>query len=266
LGDRGDRIRIVISHTWVLPQKERQEIRCLKGHMPFGLHSYLPRPAIYITLFRYPVDRMISQYTHVLRTSDHYLHNEVTSKNMSLCDFVSSGISLELTNHQTRLISGIENEPMSAAILEIAKRNLQDRFVAFGLSERFDESLILFKRLLGWRNIFYVRQNVTRSRPSQHEIPIETIRIIEKYNTFDLELYDFAEQKFEDQICEQRASFESELRTFQRLNRVYAIAWRMPQYGIYKVRSLVRKLLLQQDDLFFAAPGLLKSVTGVRQP
>jgi len=235
-----------------LPKKERQKIRCLRGHMPFGLHNYWTQSAIYITLLRHPVARIISHYYYVLRTPGHYLHNKVTSKKMSLSDYVDSGVSPELTNGQTRLISGVEkvdsvngNEPVSADILEVAKRNL-NHFAAVGLSERFDESLILFKRLLGWKNIFYVEQNVTRSRPSIQEISRQTIRIIENHNKLDLELYEFAKQKFEQLICEQGASFKSELRTFQRLNKVYGIAWggyNLPRYGIHKVKVLVRNLL-----------------------
>lgn len=239
-----------------LSEIERQKIRCLKGHMPFGLHKYLPRPAAYITLLRNPVDRIISHYYYVLRTPSHYLYNVVTSENMSLSDYVSSGISPELTNGQTRLISGVErvdsitgDEPVSADILEIAKRNLQDYFIVGGLSERFDESLILFKSLLRWRNIFYIKQNVTRSRPSKREIPRKTMEVIEKHNKLDMELYEFAKQMFEEQIREQGASFKDELRTFQLLNKAYGAVgkgYNLPRSGIHKVKAVVRSLLNTQ--------------------
>lgn len=236
-----------------LPERERQEIKCLKGHMPFGLHNYLPRSATYITLLRHPVDRIISHYYYVLRIPNHYLHNELTSKKMSLSDYVSSGISPELMNAQTRLISGVEkvdsvtgNEPVSADVLEIAKRNLRDCFAAFGLSEMFDESLVLFKGLLGWRNIFYAKQNVTRNRSSKQEIPRKTIKIIENYNKLDLELYKFAKQTFQELIRKQGPSFKGELRTFQRLNKIYGPAlkgYNLSRFGIHKVKVMIGSLL-----------------------
>lgn len=234
-----------------LREEQRRKIRCLKGHMPFGLHHHLPRPATYITLLRDPVDRIISHYYYVLRNPSHYLYNKVTSKNMNLSDYVSSGISAELTNGQTRLLSGAEkvdlvigSEPGSAGILEIAKENLQNYFVAVGLSERFDESLILFKRTLGWRNVFYVKQNVARIRPSKRDIPRKTIEIIEKHNQLDMELYEFAKQMFEEQIRKHGASFKDELRTFQLLNRVYGPAWKacnLPRRGIGKIKNLLTR-------------------------
>ena len=40
-------------------------------------------------------------------------------------------------------------------MLEQAKHNLRDDIVYFGLTERFDESLVLAKRRLGFRSILY---------------------------------------------------------------------------------------------------------------
>lgn len=215
-----------------LPEKQKQKIRCLKGHMPFGLHRYLSQPAVYITLLRHPVERMVSHYYYVLGKPRHYLHNEVAARKMSLSDYVSSGMSPELMNGQTRSISGIRelvwengNEAASADILAMAKGNL-DHFAVIGLSERFDESLILCKRLLGWRNVFYVKQNVTGSRPPKREISRETLKVIENHNELDLELYGLAKQRLQQLVREQGASFGAELRAFQTLNKLYAATYR----------------------------------------
>lgn len=249
----GAKVRQSINEFKNLPEEERRRIRCLMGHMPFGLHQYLPRPATYVTLVRHPVDRVISHYHYVLRNAEHYLHHEVASRNMSLREYVSSGISPELTNGQTRLISGVPevdtvtgDQAVSADVLETAKANLQDHFAAVGLTDSFDESLVLFKRLLGWGNICYVRRNVTRDRPSKEEIPGETIRVIEKFNEFDLQLYGFAKERFEDVIARRESSFRNELRAFNVVNNAYSIAWKannLRSHGIRKAKVAARNFL-----------------------
>ena len=88
-------------------QKRRLEIKLLRGHMPFGLHEYLPNSSEYITLMRGPVDRIISYYYYLIRTPAHYLYDEVISQNMTLEKFVCSEITTEMDNHQVRLISGV---------------------------------------------------------------------------------------------------------------------------------------------------------------
>lgn len=248
----GGDVRKSITEFKSLPEEERQGIRCLKGHMAFGLHEYLPRPAVYVTMLRNPVDRVISHYYHVLETPGNILHHEIVSKNMSLRDYVSRAVTPQLTNGQTRLISGVEradsitgSDPVSAEIFERALSNLRDRFDILGICERFNESLILFKRHLGWRNTLYVRRNVARGRPSLEEVPRETIEIIEDQNEFDLELYDFAKRRFEELVLEQGAAFEKELQSFKRLNAAYDTAWRMynlSERGLRKVTAAVRTL------------------------
>lgn len=212
-----------------LPEKRRAEIRYLGGHIPFGLHEYLPCPSTYITILREPVDRVISHYYHVLRTPRHPFYDE--SKNMSLQDYVSSGIFSDLSNGQTRWISGVTevgvlptSRPLPTETLEIAKRNLQEHFTVVMLTERFDESLILLKRALGWRtrNILYTKHHVGRNRPPKDEIASDTLKLIERYNELDIQLYEFAKQMFEERISQQDSSFRRDLQTFELCNKVYS--------------------------------------------
>lgn len=67
-----------------------------------------------------------------------------------------------MANMQTRAISGqIEvlnflppYEKMTDDALDCAKRNLRINFKCAGVIERFDESLLIMKRKLGWRKIY----------------------------------------------------------------------------------------------------------------
>ena len=202
----------------LLPEQARSRIRVLQGHFPFGLHEHLSVPADYLTILRDPVNRIISMYYWIHGNDDHVLNTLVRS--MSLKDFADSGFEIT-TNHQTSLISGLPPNTDKRA-LAVAKENLQGQITAFGLNERFDESLLLFKQRLGWKHVFYSRRNVTKSRPRRSEVPASVLEVIQKHNSLDLQLYEFARQTFDETIRALGPSFQEEVRRFQRINKIWA--------------------------------------------
>lgn len=196
-----------------LSVQQREAIRCVRGHMWFGLHRHLERRAVYITLIRHPVERIVSHYYHILRSPDHPLHEAVVHSNMTLRDYVRSGLTLELANDQTRELAGAHDDNAAAACgsvtartLELAKQNIRDHFVAVGLTERFDESLALFQRRLGWTNVSYELRNVGANCPRLDDIPREALGAVEACNEIDLELYEFARKHFEEMLREEHVS------------------------------------------------------------
>ncbi len=195
-----------------MPQNERDKIDLFSGHMPFGLHKYFNRDCNYITILRNPVDRVISHYYYVLRTPHHYLYDEVTSSGMSLKDYVSSKISTELHNGQVRLLSGVEEPgkstpymPLPDNALDVALKNLKEKFILAGVMERFDESLLAFAKILGWKKSYYKyykKFNVSQNKSIKEDVDPETLRIIRKNNEIDIELYNIALRMFEDKCRE----------------------------------------------------------------
>jgi Sulfotransferase family len=188
----------------LMSDAERRAIDCLFGHMAFGLHRFLPRPVVYATMLREPVDRVISHYYYALHAADHPLHRQVVDARMTAEDYVVSGILDELNDGQVRRLAAAHPEdiPYGAVpreVLETAKRNLRDHFVV-GLTERFDASLLLFGRALGWTKLNYVSLNVTPGRLSRSGIPASLRRLIEKYNALDTELYEYAQELFNAQL------------------------------------------------------------------
>ena len=232
-----------------LPEADKKKIQLIKGHMPFGLHEFLPQPSSYITMLRDPVKRIISSYFFVLRTPNHYLYEKVTSSNMSLKEYVCSGISRELDNDQVRLLSAINAKKKdvnfgqcSIEMLELAKKNLKENFAVVGLSERFDETLILLKRTFGWKNLFYVKQNVTKSRPYKQEISKDILALIAKQNHLDIELYQYVKENFELQVQQQTDSFQKELKLFKLLNSSYQKIYPLYDFPQTANKKLQRKL------------------------
>lgn len=207
-----------------LPKERRAEIRMLRGHIAYGLHTHCPRPAIYFTLLREPIDRIISYYYFVQHSPDHYLYDHANTLGMTLRRYVEDRVSLQVDNMQTRMISGVWTDPgygeCDQTTLALAKHNLQEHFSVVGLTERFDETLLLLKRALGWRNIFHMHHNVTRGRPRRASLDAETLAVLKEHNQLDIKLYQYAQTLLADQICAQDPSFARALQVFQRTNRL----------------------------------------------
>lgn len=229
-----------------LPVEFLARIRLIKGHLYFGIHRRLPNPFTYITILRHPVDRVVSHYHYVKRSPKHYLYDRVTSTKMTLEEYVSTGISLELDNGQVRTLVGPENERVAygcctSTMLKQAQRHLREFYSVVGIAERFDETLMLMRRLLQWRNTpFYAPRNVTRSRPRLSTLSPSVLRTIELHNAIDLELYEMAANEFGEVV--ERSGIGGEVSRFRLLNAAYVryfhssqVARRMAQ----KARSVV---------------------------
>jgi hypothetical protein len=180
----------------------KKSIKIIRGHYRFGLHEYIKDPSTYYTIFRNPVERVISHYYFVKRYPKHYLYDQVTQSNMGLKEYVTSGICGELRNNQVVLmIDKRSNSILSPnEKLQLAKSNLIKYFEVFGITERFDESLILLEKEYNWKVVGNSRKNVTINRPSKDEIPKETIDIIKEFNLLDFELYNYAIYLFDSMI------------------------------------------------------------------
>tara|TARA_B100000029_G_scaffold301281_2_gene294200 strand:- start:3625 stop:4458 length:834 start_codon:yes stop_codon:yes gene_type:complete len=221
-GDIEQSIRKFVS----LSSNYRDKIKLLRGHIPYGLHRHINRSSKYFTMMRNPEDRIISYYHYVLRSKDHYLHDEVVGGKMSLNSFIKSQITLELDNDQTRHLSGLFYDipfgKITEDILEVAKRNIDKDFLIVGLSEKFDESLLLMKKFLNWRHLpLYVRKNVTKNRPETNTFNSQDLNLIREYNSFDVQLYSYAAKKFEDKVEQEYKEIKRDLKLFLGANILY---------------------------------------------
>lgn len=205
-----------------LPSEVRSRPRLIMGHTIFGLHQHVPRPSTYITIVRKPSSLVVSQYRFVLRTPGHRHHEVVTSEGMSFADYIRSGMSLEMDNSQTRAIAGDLSTPYGECtdvMLERAKQNLDESFSVAGLTERFEETLILLQKTFGWSHLHYVRANVAPQGPPV-EITDEARDLIGEHNRLDDALYAHVSERFEEAL-RSHPTFEHDLARFRRANAVY---------------------------------------------
>ena len=146
-----------IARYRALDERRRGSLRLFTGHVAFGLDQIVG-PADYMTMLRDPVERAVSIFEYIARRPSHPLHAQ--ARQMTLTAFLDSELYGHASNGQCKLLSGVELEappaPADAGTLELAWENLRSRFVAVGLTERYDESLLVYRHRLGWRRLSYV--------------------------------------------------------------------------------------------------------------
>jgi hypothetical protein len=184
--------------------------RLLVGHYPYGVHRlYGIQNARYFVMLREPVDRAVSHY-HFIRACDgpSYVHPNVGDvRQYELLDFFRKP---QYQNMQTRFVAGLGwtlagrhislNNRLGRWALSQAKRNLVQRYEAFGLKERFEDSARLFARRLDMHLQIPEKQyKKTPNRPSLTQITASSAQKLLDYHALDNELYQFAVENFETQ-------------------------------------------------------------------
>jgi hypothetical protein len=182
---------------------ELKKVRLLRGHVPLGiaddLERRLPgRDLRPFTFLREPVDRTLSHF-FAIRERQRAYQLPPLAPDATLDEALERGYIHD--NLHTRMLSGLA-EPFGEVdeqMLERAKDNLSRRLVLFGLTERFDESLVLAQLRLGLRTILpRANSRVNTNRPRGDEVPAVLREAAERCNRFDIELYRHAAELFEE--------------------------------------------------------------------
>lgn len=208
------------------PPERKSQIRVLLGHFSYGVHKLVPGPYLYITILREPVERIISNFYHINRDPNHGLHELVSSGRMDLQQYVDHMVhDLKMDNEQTRMYAGNwdgrGHGPCTDAMLETAKANLADCFAVVGVTDRFDETYLLTKRLLGWPHSIIKKRNVTRNRPQRADLPQADLALLEEHNRFDSQLYRYGKTLLDQQVARQGPGFTRELALYRAINAVF---------------------------------------------
>ncbi len=208
------------------PPEILDEVKAVDGHVYYGVHRHFRQPARYVTMLRRPVGRIVSHYRYVRSNPEHYLHAAVVEEGLDLTAYALSDLSGELRNGQVQMFSARARElgDCDEACLEEAKQVLAGEFDAVGVTERFDESLLVMQEALGWSTPYYAAEN--RSAGPQAEVGEEAVAAIEGRNRFDLALYDFAAELLAQRVAAD-SGFGARVERFRRRNRLLGPAKRL---------------------------------------
>ena len=199
---------------------DRRELQLVMGHFPYGYHRLSGRPARYHVFLREPVDQVISHHRYTL---DHPEKFPDLKLPISLRDFAKSNYGHNL---QSRFISGLREETDPQILYEKACENLRN-FDTIGLSESFDESLIMLADALGWKRFYYQAGNAGKARQRISPPPKDEIDELKTLLQADLKLYALARKRFEldkanyPALTARTQRFQKANRLFQKINPFY---------------------------------------------
>ena len=216
---------------WSLPPDRQARVRVCTGHFSFGIHEHLPAPNTYITMLREPIDRTLSGY-HYRRT--------LRLPDLSLREYV--GDPGGVPDPQTRRVAGGEwarGSSDTRGMLDAAKENLSAHFDMVGITERWDETLLMLALKFGWPRPYYHRYNESHGRVTRDEVDEDLLEILKERTQIDRELYLFARAEFEDRLAREYPNIEHEVARLRRGNRVWRHVDR-PLQGARRVRYLAR--------------------------
>jgi len=173
-----------------------------------------------------PVSRVVSYYYYLRTGPNHPKHS--IAKDMSLQEFVSSPHIDDVRNGQTyRILGWLKNNywqqhgHSDADILTRVKQQLVRRYSMFGLTEQYDQFLLMAQKLLGWQDIYYQRKNKSRQKTDKKTIDASTLDVIRNNNSIDCALYDFAKEKLKDRY-KQLGIDNEKVDVFRANNKTYS--------------------------------------------
>jgi len=250
-----------------LTDAEKRKIKFFLGHMPFGLHREIPQECKYITMLRDPVEQFISYHNHMKTIACDSGIPEMRRKwaeiaKMNLEEYTASNIFPFNYNFQVNLLSDrfdydykprdpsdSADRPPTTKHLEEAKHNLKNHFSLIGLTERFDESIILARRILGIPIPYFSVENRGQGRKAKREYPQKTLDRIAEKNSLDMELYQYAVKLFNEQVERFGLYFERKLIELRKTNERISTLLQEKDDLLTAQNDLLRKLHLDADSV-----------------
>ena len=166
-------------------------------------------------MLRDPLARFLSSYYFILRRPLHPLHRKLKKERLGVEDYLR--LTPHRQNFQCQLIAGLKDAvPNDEHILEMAKDHLTNSFSVVGISERFEESLLLIAKTFGWEVPFYENRKVSKNRSPVDAASLEMIR---EHNRLDLELYEFGKKLFEENLRQKQELVREGLAALQAMPR-----------------------------------------------
>lgn len=189
-------IRATVGRLQTLPEERRRRLRVVRGHLIYGVHEFLPQGGTYITMLRDPVKRVLSSYQFILRRPLHPLHRKLKAKGIGVEEFLN--YTAKRQNLQTKMLAGVPYVgPCDEETLARAIAHADKSFRVVGLSERFQESLLMIASSFGWKIPYYENRKVSKNRPAIDPAMLELIR---EHNPYDLALYEYGQKRFEEDL------------------------------------------------------------------
>ena len=217
------------------------QLKLIQGHLKYGIHNHFHRRAKYFAIIRDPINRVLSTYYYVLSQKNNPQNLSTSNNQMTIYDYVQSGVNPFLINGQTQLISGktgnIDNPIIkSEELFSLAKENIANDFLFLGITEMFDETILILKNMLGWHMPYYSIANRTKNKPNYDAVDPTVISFLKEHNQLDIKLYNITKTSLLNKIAEENDIFQNRINKFKKINRLLN-----PLFSYSRAIRLIRK-------------------------
>ncbi len=195
------------------------------GHIGFRANQGLERGIEYFTFLRSARERLLSSYRHIKGDGNHVIKKQINVNDYTLKDFLKQGLVRNFDNLMVRYLSNtIQKDYLTVneEDLKTAIKNFDEHFHIFGLTEYFDESLVLLSDYMGWPPLYYVKENKSSYKIDKSELDAETEELIKACSKYDEILFAHALQKFKVMMEQKKDVIEKGLKELHEGNKKHA--------------------------------------------
>ncbi len=203
-----------------LPAGRRAGFRCILGHMDYGLHEHIEGPCRYLTMLREPVSRVESHFRQYERTTR---KTERAERRASAFESFLADHRSEVENLQARFLVGNHDlDPRrNAETQAVVTDRLRKQFMLVGTVDRFDETVVLLRRVMGWEDVSYRRRNASRWMTRLRRTPRAVRGRIQELNRIDAALHAEANDLLDQAIEAHEPTFREDVEHFRANNKIW---------------------------------------------
>ncbi|XP_070185723.1 galactosylceramide sulfotransferase-like [Littorina saxatilis] len=190
-------------------------------------HSIMPEDTVYVSILRQPLQQFQSAFEYYGHIPGSFLYN-ILQKNVSnpLSLYLHNPSLYEWPGAYTSYIRNKQAQDLGMRNVHVVNDTLRGQYIQqlgreFDLvmiTEFFDESLVLLRRLLCWRvrDILYVPKNKNMYK-KERVFSAEDMQLHRKLNVADYDLYEFFLERFNDTVAKQGPDFHDEVNYIKNL-------------------------------------------------
>lgn len=166
-----------------LPQKKRDSLELLTGHMYYGIHNMFTKPCEYITILRDPLERVLSYYFYILNTPEN-LYRTIAQR-MSVESFIRADLDPYFSNAMTFTLSGrCRGDKTDYSLVEAAYQNLVNNYT-YGFQDDIQGFIDKIAEKYGFSDRSREDLNIGKKR----SLPVNVMDAIADMNQLDIAFY-----------------------------------------------------------------------------